>query len=189
MFVNAVAFYKSYHNNHINQWIHLVCIPLIFFTGFIFLSYTEPVSRITGGANWSFVVAAVYVIYYLVLELPTLPVAGVIASSVVIFFKQYSEILTKTHPDIWKPALAVHIIAWLTQFYGHAVHEGRSPALVDNLAQAFLSAPFFVLLECMFSMGYKKEMQQKIDVIVAKNIEEFNAAKKNGRAVAAKKKN
>lgn len=29
----------------------------------------------------------------------------------------------------------LHVIGWLAQFYGHGVHEGRSPALVDNLFQ------------------------------------------------------
>lgn len=32
-------------------------------------------------------------------------------------------------------ATAVHILGWLAQFYGHAAHEGRAPALLDNLFQ------------------------------------------------------
>jgi uncharacterized membrane protein YGL010W len=187
MLVNAVAFYKSYHSNRVNQWIHLVCIPLIFFTGFIFLSYTEPIALL-GGLNWSSIVALVYITYYLILELPSLPVAGVIASSIIVCFKLYGDSLTMQHPVIWKPALAVHLLSWLIQFYGHAVHEKRSPALIDNLAQAFLSAPFFVLLECMFSMGYRRDMQEKIDVIVVKNIKEFNGQKGKASAKVAKNK-
>jgi len=30
-------------------------------------------------------------------------------------------------------AAAVHVFCWLAQFYGHGVHEGRAPALLDNL--------------------------------------------------------
>lgn len=32
-------------------------------------------------------------------------------------------------------ATAVHIMGWIAQFYGHAAHEGRAPALLDNLFQ------------------------------------------------------
>eukprot|EP00611_Tribonema_gayanum_P021113 TRINITY_DN399_c0_g1_i2.p2 TRINITY_DN399_c0_g1~~TRINITY_DN399_c0_g1_i2.p2 ORF type:complete len:162 (+),score=23.10 TRINITY_DN399_c0_g1_i2:121-606(+) len=39
-----------------------------------------------------------------------------------------------------------HVVCWLAQFYGHAAHEKRKPALMDNLFQAFLAAPLFVLL-------------------------------------------
>lgn len=30
---------------------------------------------------------------------------------------------------------AVNIMGWLAQFYGHGAHEGRVPALVDNIFQ------------------------------------------------------
>jgi Protein of unknown function (DUF962) len=42
---------------------------------------------------------------------------------------------------------AVHAAGWMAQFWGHAVHEGRAPALRDNLFQALLAAPLFVLLK------------------------------------------
>lgn len=32
-------------------------------------------------------------------------------------------------------AAAVHVLAWAAQIYGHGVHEGRAPALLDNLFQ------------------------------------------------------
>lgn len=32
-------------------------------------------------------------------------------------------------------AAIAHLIGWLAQFYGHAKHEGRAPALLDNLFQ------------------------------------------------------
>jgi len=32
-------------------------------------------------------------------------------------------------------AAGVHVMGWLAQFYGHAAHEGRAPALLDNLFQ------------------------------------------------------
>ena len=35
--------------------------------------------------------------------------------------------------DLLKYAIGLHIVCWLAQFYGHGVHEGRAPALLDNL--------------------------------------------------------
>lgn len=39
------------------------------------------------------------------------------------------------------------VACWVAQFVGHGVFEGRRPALLDNVAQAFFMAPVFVLLE------------------------------------------
>ena len=48
---------------------------------------------------------------------------------------------------MWKVALAIHVTAWILQFVGHGVFEGRAPALLDSLDQALITAPLFVLLE------------------------------------------
>ena len=37
--------------------------------------------------------------------------------------------------SIWKVALAIHVTAWILQFIGHGVFEGRAPALLDSLDQ------------------------------------------------------
>ncbi|KAI9086416.1 hypothetical protein K1719_031500 [Acacia pycnantha] len=52
--------------------------------------------------------------------------------------------------------LAAQLYCWTGQFIVHGVFEKRAPALLDNLTQAFLMAPFFVLLEVFQSLfGYK----------------------------------
>ncbi|KAM7267287.1 hypothetical protein ACFE04_009453 [Oxalis oulophora] len=56
----------------------------------------------------------------------------------------------------WKVVLAAQLICWTGQFIGHGVFEKRAPALLDNLLQAFLMAPFFVLLEILQTVfGYE----------------------------------
>lgn len=44
-----------------------------------------------------------------------------------------SAIALSRDPTYVKAALGVHIVSWIAQFYGHGVHEGRAPALLDNL--------------------------------------------------------
>lgn len=41
----------------------------------------------------------------------------------------------------------MQVLCWVAQFVGHGVFEGRAPALLDNLFQAFFMAPVFVILE------------------------------------------
>jgi uncharacterized membrane protein YGL010W len=36
---------------------------------------------------------------------------------------------------VWKVALVIHVAAWILQFIGHGVFEGRAPALLDSLDQ------------------------------------------------------
>ena len=52
------------------------------------------------------------------------------------------------------------VLSWLLQFYGHGVHEGRAPALLDNLLGAVVLAPLFVFIEVLFCFGYRPELQR-----------------------------
>lgn len=85
-------------------------------------------------------------------------------------------------------AIAVEIVAWIAQFIGHGVYEGRAPALFDNLLQALVLAPFFVFMELLFMLGYRPELQKRVNVAVEKAIKKFkvekatNGTTKNGKA-------
>ncbi|XWS60519.1 hypothetical protein CRYUN_Cryun07bG0042700 [Craigia yunnanensis] len=70
----------------------------------------------------------------------------------------------------WKVVLAAQLFCWTGQFLGHGVFEKRAPALLDNLVQAFLMAPFFVLLEVLQSLfryepypGFHGRVKAKIE--------------------------
>nr|GEX70901.1 uncharacterized endoplasmic reticulum membrane protein C16E8.02 [Tanacetum cinerariifolium] len=80
----------------------------------------------------------------------------------------------------WKVVLAAQLFCWTGQFVGHGVFEKRAPALLDNLTQAFLMAPFFVLLEALqMAIGYEPypgfhaRVQAKVDA----NIKEWKESK------------
>ena len=74
---------------------------------------------------------------------------------------------------MWQVALVVHVVAWILQFIGHGVFEGRAPALLDSLDQALLTAPLFVLMEVAFFFGYRKDFHDKVMKDVKKNIQAF----------------
>ena len=44
----AFIFYASYHNNPVNQWIHILCIWPIAITALIFLQYTNALPVVGG---------------------------------------------------------------------------------------------------------------------------------------------
>lgn len=74
----------------------------------------------------------------------------------------------------------MEIFAWIAQFVGHGVYEGRAPALLDNLVQALVLAPFFVFMEILFKFGYRPELQKRVNDAVEKEIRKIKAEKSNG---------
>lgn len=79
-------------------------------------------------------------------------------------------------------AIGVHALAWIAQFIGHGFFEGRAPALFDRLLQALFLAPMFVWFEVLFVLGYRPELQARVDKQVAAEIAKLNASAKNGKA-------
>lgn len=81
-------------------------------------------------------------------------------------------------------AFAIFLVSWLLQFVGHGVFEGRAPALLDNLFQAFFLAPLFVWLELLFMLGYRPQLKARVDKAVAVEVAKYREQKelKNGKA-------
>ncbi|OXA46452.1 putative ferric transport system permease protein FbpB 1 [Folsomia candida] len=84
------------------------------------------------------------------------------------------------HPA-WQVAAVLHVLCWIAQFIGHGAFEGRAPALLDNMMQAFVMAPLFVLLEVMFFFGYRKDFQKKMWIRVEAEIAKLKRATTSGR--------
>ncbi|CAM9377468.1 unnamed protein product, partial [Ectocarpus sp. 8 AP-2014] len=137
------TFYASYHSNRVNKFIHLLCIWPIIWTGCALMTQCSfgklpsavleqlPLKDEAWNLHLGTPVVMVYIFVYLVMD----PLAGGVAS-----FMMASTYLTT---NLWmagggsaRLATAAHIGCWLAQFYGHAAHEGRAPALLDNLFQA-----------------------------------------------------
>ena len=63
----------------------------------------------------------------------------------------------------------VHVFCWYAQIHpGHGIYEGRKPALLDSVLQAFLDAPLFVWYEVAFACGYDPALKQELDAAVEK---------------------
>merc|ERR1719472_453654 len=124
------------------------------------------------------ITTAIYVVSYLMMD----PVAGGLGALLMLVLNQWTYGLVAAGSPVagfplWQAVLGFHIVAWIAQFIGHGVFEGRAPALLDSWDQAFITAPLFVLLEIFFFLGYRKEFYESCMVEVRKNIEEFRKTK------------
>jgi uncharacterized membrane protein YGL010W len=116
---------------------------------------------------------------YVLLE----PVAGTVLALLCLGSTAFANFMKVQSPDAtFQNALVVHIVCWIAQFIGHGVFEGRAPALFDNLIQAIFLAPMFVWLEMLFMLGYRRELQSRVQKAVEVEVTKFHAQSKNGKA-------
>eukprot|EP00257_Ricinus_communis_P006751 XP_002522464.2 uncharacterized endoplasmic reticulum membrane protein C16E8.02 [Ricinus communis] len=151
------AFYGAYHSNPVNVLIHMIFVWPIFFTALLILYFTPSVFNLKMSLlchgdivllfNFGFLFALIYALFYIFLDAK----AGSLAALLCAFCWVASCSLARWlgFSLAWKVVLVAQIVCWTGQFIGHGVFEKRAPALLDNLAQAFIMAPFFVLLEAL----------------------------------------
>lgn len=186
---NHLAFYRAYHSNETNVTIHLICIPIILSTAiFIFSKFTIPITLLDDYIPHQFVnlgtlLSTTYGIYYILLDWQVgIPAAlfyggiGLVYNQLY-YFHAPSLLSSITKEQLFRFSWITHILAWLAQFYGHAFHEHRAPALLDNLLQAVVLAPFFVAFEVAFWLGFKLDTQKFMEVEAAKQRKLFETKK------------
>lgn len=137
--------YAVSHQNETNQLIHYICVPAIFFSviglfmsipsGFLTsLELNNPLLE-----NWAFVVGILISFgFYLRLGFWY-------------FLQMVLVILLSIAGNYWISSsfnllwfsIAVFVIAWIAQFYGHKV-EGKKPSLFKDL-QFLLIGPLWVI--------------------------------------------
>lgn len=135
----AYQFYKFFHSNRVNIWIHVYGIPTIMWSYLVLLQTdTDRWEK-----NAAIYVTAFYTIYYFILDIPRGFILNCFTWAVCYHAWHFKQ--TNEHAVWW--ALAVNASSWIAQFIGHGVFERKRPALMDSLAQAFLIAPMFVLID------------------------------------------
>ncbi|ODV77282.1 DUF962-domain-containing protein [Suhomyces tanzawaensis NRRL Y-17324] len=155
-----LGFYKSYHFNRVNVIIHTICIPIILTTIVTALT-TINISDQHPFLNVGTAFTVAYGIYYTLLDTPVgLPVFSGLVYINYAIKEHYLSLDALQKSQFVKSALTLHVLAWLAQFYGHGVHEKRAPALLDNLLQALVLAPFFVVYELLFVLGIRKDLEK-----------------------------
>jgi len=144
--------YAAYHQDARNKATHFIGVPLIVLSLFIPLAWLR-----IDGVSAAMIVAAVLVVYYLVLDL-ALGLAMLVVLAVLAWAGELIAMQGAVAGWTWFGVLFVG--GWILQLVGH-VYEGRRPALADNLFQIFV-APIFLCAELFFALGYKPELHADV---------------------------
>lgn len=129
------AEYGESHQHPTNQWIHKVCVPLIFFS-IVGLLILIPYSL--GPLRVGEILIAVALGWYFTLgPKPFVVMLAQLAICYVLFY----ALRQVTDPLV--PLIVIFVLAWLGQFYGHKV-EGKKPSFFKDLQYLFVG-PLWVV--------------------------------------------
>ncbi|MGB0806386.1 MAG: DUF962 domain-containing protein [Salibacteraceae bacterium] len=138
------AEYAVSHQNELNQKIHYICVPAIFFSivGMIASIPANSLISLSGFsnpifANYSTLLLLLLMIFYARLSIKTLMLMATF--SVVSLMASYYLSLVA---PLFISCLVIFVMAWVGQFYGHKV-EGAKPSFLKDL-QFLLIGPAWV---------------------------------------------
>ena len=139
--------YGESHQNPINKLMHWICIPLIFFSVYGLLA-SIPSGFMKGAfppaiapyANFGTILFIVGLVFYL--RVSFMMFLGMLAVCVLtmignIYIDQHAGM------SLWLISLIIFVVAWIGQFYGHAV-EGKKPSFFTDL-QFLMIGPAWLL--------------------------------------------
>ncbi|UZD24296.1 DUF962 domain-containing protein [Algoriphagus halophytocola] len=138
--------YGMSHQNSTNKMIHWVCVPAIFFSivGLIFSIPAEPLVELMpflgNFANWATVTLFLVLIYYLTLSMP-ITLGMLFFSAMCLALANFIQLIFPG--KLWLISLAIFIISWFLQFYGHKI-EGKKPTFLRDL-QFLLIGPAWLM--------------------------------------------
>lgn len=141
--------YAESHQNHTNELIHWICVPLIVFSLFgliwaIPFPHLEFLGRYNGFVNWASFLIAFSIYYYYRLS----PVLSYAMLLIVMIFSAGIVGLEKLHnlngwPPMWQVCLIIFVVSWIGQFIGHKI-EGKKPSFLDDV-KFLLIGPIWLL--------------------------------------------
>jgi len=185
--IDQLTFYGSYHHNKGNQAVHIIFVPLILWSAWIFLalipwqtalpySFTKLLPTFIAQhlvINAGFVAFITYALYYIALS----PVEGMLYFPLLFLLYISSNMFLEAYGSkAWLYAAVAHVLSWYMQVQvGHLTLEGRKPALLDSFFQSIVLAPFFVFFELLFWLGWRPSLQRELNGGIARRIKFMDA--------------
>jgi uncharacterized membrane protein YGL010W len=146
LFRRQLGLYAAVHRDWRNKATHFVGIPVIVFSLLLTLSLW-PTALL--------VVTVVAVLGWLALDLGIGLVMAVLMA--VACYAAWALAGTLGSPvAVWIAFLVLFVGGWILQFLGHH-YEGKRPALIDNIFQAFIG-PMFLVAETMVVLGHRRDL-------------------------------
>lgn len=156
LFRSQLASYASVHRDWRNKATHFVGIPLIVFSLLLILSLWR---FEVGDRQWTMslaiAIAIVAVLGWMALDLGIGILLALIMAVAWYAAEAFAGALGSAQA-VWIAFVALFVGGWVLQFLGHH-YEGKRPALIDNIFQAFI-APMFLVAEAMVVIGRRRDL-------------------------------
>jgi uncharacterized membrane protein YGL010W len=159
LFEQQLAAYASYHRDPRNRATHFIGIPAIVFSLLLpFALWRFSIAGFDLSAAW--VLAAVAAIGWIALDRSI----GFAMLAMLIPMLLIAEWIVRAGGTAaaWWTFAIFFVGGWIFQLVGHAAFEGRRPALLDNLFQAFVG-PMFIMAEVFMMLGLRKDLAHLIE--------------------------
>ena len=154
LFRRQLSAYAAVHRDWRNKATHFVGIPIIVFSLLLVLSLWRFELL---GREWtmSLAVAIAAVLGWMALDLGI----GIVMALIMVVAWFAAEALAGalgSASAVWMAFIALFVVGWALQFVGHH-YEGKRPALLQNIFQAFIG-PIFLVAEAMVAMGQRSDL-------------------------------
>jgi uncharacterized membrane protein YGL010W len=158
LFKRQLASYASVHRDRRNKATHFIGIPVIVFS----LLLISTLWRLQLGGrevSGALVVAVPAVLGWMALDLGI----GLVMAALMLVAWYAAESLAAAlgTGSTWGAFLMLFVGGWILQFLGHH-YEGKRPALLDNIFQAFVG-PMFLVAETMVALGQRRDLAHLMD--------------------------
>lgn len=140
--------YAESHQNHSNEIIHWVCVPLIVFS-LLGLVWSIPfphlafLGKYNGYLNWASFLIAFSIYYYYKLS----PVMSYLMLILIFIMSmgivKIEQAQADGGPALWLVCAVIFVLAWIGQFIGHKI-EGKKPSFLDDV-KFLLIGPIWLL--------------------------------------------
>ena len=154
LFRRQLGAYAAVHRDWRNKATHFVGIPIIVFSLLLVLSLWRFELL---GREWtmSLAVAIAAVLGWMALDLGI----GIVMALIMVVAWFAAEALAGalgSTSAVWMAFIALFVVGWALQFVGH-YYEGKRPALLDNIFQAFIG-PMFLVAEGFVVVGQRRDL-------------------------------
>lgn len=160
LFRRQLARYAAVHRDARNKATHFIGIPLIIFA--ILLALTPLRVGVAGHVvSVAALVAVLAVLGWMALDLGIGLIMAVLMLMVWFGAEALAAALGQSPSAIWVASAALFVGGWALQFLGHH-YEGKRPALLDNIFQAFIG-PMFLVAEITVITGHRRDLATAIE--------------------------
>jgi uncharacterized membrane protein YGL010W len=147
------AEYGESHQDHANELIHWICVPVIFFCVLGFLT-TIPVPgnwlTVAPWFRWSLLAMVAVLFFYFRLSLP---LALGVAAFMAICWALLMLLSAHSRWPIWQVCAVLFVAAWIGQFIGHKI-EGKKPSFLNDIV-FLLIGPAWLLSHVYRRLGIR----------------------------------